>query len=66
MGRAWARGRVRKDHAATNLAMLRRLVVGALRRDKTVKAGAKNKQLRAAMDPEYRARMLQAVLSAGA
>lgn len=56
--------RVRKDHAATNLAMLRRLVVGALRRDKTVKAGAKNKQLKAAMDPEYRGRMLRAVFAA--
>lgn len=50
--------RVREGHGPTNLAILRRLVVSSLRRNKTVRAGAQNKRLRAAVVPEYRQELL--------
>jgi predicted transposase YbfD/YdcC len=50
--------RVRKDHGDQNLAILRRLALGLLRRDKSVKLGAKNKRLKAGRNREYRLRVL--------
>jgi predicted transposase YbfD/YdcC len=45
--------RVRKQHGHQNLAVLRRIAVGLLRRDKSVKLGAKNKRLKAGRNREY-------------
>jgi len=45
--------RVRKDHGDQNLAVMRRLALGLLRRDKQVKVGAKNKRLKAGRNTEY-------------
>ena len=52
--------RVRKDHGDQNLAVLRRIVLGLLRRDKSVKLGAKNKGLKAGRNRDY---LLQVLLS---
>jgi predicted transposase YbfD/YdcC len=52
--------RVRKNHGDQNLAVLRRIALGLLRRDKTVKLGAKNKRLKAGRNREY---LLQVLLS---
>lgn len=45
--------RVRKEHGDQNLAVMRRLALGLLRRDKQVKVGAKNKRLKAGRNPDY-------------
>jgi len=45
--------RVRKQHGQQNLAVLRRIAVGLLRRDKIVKLGARNKRLKAGRNREY-------------
>ena len=45
--------RVRKDHGDQNLAALRRIALGLLRRDKSVKLGAKNKRLKAGRNRNY-------------
>jgi predicted transposase YbfD/YdcC len=45
--------RVRADHGDQNLAVMRRLALGLLRRDKQVKVGAKNKRLKAGRNPDY-------------
>ena len=58
--------RVREGHAPSNLAILRRLVVSGLRRNKTVKAGAQNKRLRAAVVEGYREELLGELFSAAA
>jgi predicted transposase YbfD/YdcC len=50
--------RVRKDHGDQNLAVLRRMALGLLRRDKSVKLGAKNKRIKAARNREYLLRVL--------
>lgn len=50
--------RVRKDHGDQNLAALRRIALGLLRRDKSVKIGAKNKRLKACRNTEYLLRVL--------
>lgn len=52
--------RVRKHHGDQNLAVLRRIAVGLLRRDKSVKLGAKNKRLKAGRNRNY---LLQVLLS---
>jgi hypothetical protein len=52
--------RVRANHGAQNLAALRRIALGLLRRDKSVKLGAKNKRLKAGRNREY---LLQVLLS---
>lgn len=52
--------RVRKDHGDQNLAVLRRIALGLLRRDRSVKLGAKNKRLKAARNRDY---LLQVLLS---
>jgi predicted transposase YbfD/YdcC len=50
--------RVRKDHGDQNLAVLRRIALGLLRRDKSVKVGAQNKRLKAGRNREYLLRVL--------
>ena len=45
--------RVRKDHGDQNLAVLRRIALGLLRRDNSVKLGVRNKRLKAARNREY-------------
>jgi predicted transposase YbfD/YdcC len=50
--------RIRKDHGDQNLAALRRIALGLLRRDKSVKLGAKNKRIKAARSREYLIRVL--------
>jgi predicted transposase YbfD/YdcC len=45
--------RVRKDHGDQNLAVLRRLALGLLRRDRRVKVGAQNKRLKASRNRDY-------------
>jgi len=45
--------RVRKDHGDQNLAVLRRLALGLLRRDRRVKVGAQNKRLKACRNRDY-------------
>jgi hypothetical protein len=49
---------VRKHHGDQNLAVLRRLALGLLRRDKSVKLGAKNKRLKAGRNHDYLLRVL--------
>jgi predicted transposase YbfD/YdcC len=50
--------RVRKDHGDQNLAVLRRIALGLLRRDKSVKVGAKNKRLKAGRNRDYLLKVL--------
>jgi len=50
--------RVRKNHGDQNLAVLRRIALGLLRRDKSVKLGAKNKRLKAGRNHDYLLRVL--------
>jgi predicted transposase YbfD/YdcC len=50
--------RIRKDHGDQNLAALRRIALGLLRRDKSVKLGAKNKRIKAARNRQYLLRVL--------
>ena len=50
--------RVRKDHGDQNLAVLRRIALGLLRREKSVKLGAKNKRLKAGRNRDYLLRVL--------
>jgi len=50
--------RVRKDHGDQNLAVLRRIAHGLLRRDKSVKVGVKNKRLKAGRNRDYLLKVL--------
>ena len=50
--------RVRKDHGDQNLAVLRRMALGLLRQDKSVKLGAKSKRIKAARNRGYLLRVL--------
>lgn len=50
--------RVRKDHGDQNLAVLRRIALGLMRRDKSVKLGAKNKRLKAGRNRNYLLKVL--------
>lgn len=45
--------RIRKNHAAENMAMLRRMAMNLLKRDDTLDVGLKNKQHRASCDHDY-------------
>jgi predicted transposase YbfD/YdcC len=47
------RSRVRKDHADTNMAALRRLALGLLKNEASKKVGVKNKRLVAAWNIDY-------------
>jgi len=51
--------RVRKGYGAQNLALLRRLALTLLKREKTVKAGIKAKRFNAACDNSYLIKVLQ-------
>ena len=50
--------RVRKDHGAENVSVLRRTALTLFKREKTAKAGIKNKRLRAGWDEEYLTKIL--------
>ena len=50
--------RIRTDHAPTNLATLRHLALNLLHRERTAKAGAKAKRLKAGWDERYLERLL--------
>ncbi len=52
--------RIRKDNAPNNFAVMRRLAVNLLSREKSNKRGVKNKQFLAVMDNEYLAKVLAA------
>lgn len=54
--------RYRDRIGAQNLATVRKIVLGALSRDKTLKCGKRNKRLMAATDPEYRKKILKLLL----
>jgi predicted transposase YbfD/YdcC len=56
--------RVRKHHGDQNLAVLRRIALGLLRRDKSVKLGAKNKRLKAGRNREYLLHVLLSTVAA--
>lgn len=50
--------RIRKGHAAENLAVLRHIALNLLKQEKSLKAGIKTKRLKAAWDDRYRAKVL--------
>ena len=50
--------RVRKDHAAENLAILRRIALNLLKRDHTTKVGIHGKRLKAGWDEAYLLQLL--------
>lgn len=45
--------RLRKDHGAENMALLRQLALNLIKQDRVTKAGVKNRRLRAALDNDY-------------
>ena len=45
--------RVRKDHAPENLAIMRRIALNLLRKEKTAKSGIQAKRLQCAWDENY-------------
>lgn len=53
--------RIRKDNAPQNFAVLRHIAVNLLGKEKRVKVGVKNKQILAAMDNQYLARLINAL-----
>jgi predicted transposase YbfD/YdcC len=56
--------RVRKDYGDQNLAVLRRIALGLLHRDKSVKVGVKNKRLKAARNRDYLLKVLLSPVNA--
>lgn len=50
--------RIRKGHAAENLAVLRHIALNLLKQEKSLKGGIKTKRLKAAWDDRYRAKVL--------
>lgn len=52
--------RIKKEHAPKNFAIMRRLAVNLLGREKSHKRGVKNKQFLAVMDNEYLTKVLAA------
>lgn len=50
--------RVRKDHGATNFAVLRQIAMNLLKQEKSAKVGIKNKRLMAGWDDKYLAKVL--------
>ena len=56
--------RVRTGHGDQNLAVLRRIALGLLRRDKSVKVGARNKRLKACRNRDYLLSVLLSPVSA--
>jgi predicted transposase YbfD/YdcC len=55
--------RVRRGHAAENLAFIRYLTLNLLRQEKTAKMGVQNKRLRCAWDANYRGKVLAGIKS---
>jgi predicted transposase YbfD/YdcC len=55
--------RIRKDHGAHNLAILRHIALNLLKQERTCKLGVKNKRLKAGWDDDYRLRVLQPLFS---
>ena len=53
--------RVRSGNAAANLALVRRLAVSALQREKSLKRGVGTKRLRAGWDERYLLKVLQQI-----
>lgn len=51
--------RYRERIGAQNISIIRKVIVGALGRDKTLKCGKEGKRLRAAVDPKYREEILK-------
>ena len=50
--------RVRIDNAARNFAILRRIVMNLLQRDRSTKVGLRNRLLKVCADDSYRAQLL--------
>lgn len=50
--------RVRKDHGATNFAVLRQIAMNLLKQEKSAKVGIKNKRLMAGWDDKYLGKVL--------
>ncbi|HBG76333.1 MAG TPA: hypothetical protein DDW86_05175 [Clostridiales bacterium] len=51
--------RVRKDHAAENLNIIRHMTLNLLKQEKTLKRGIKTKRLRCGWDNKYLKKVLQ-------
>ena len=50
--------RIRKDNAPANMALLRRIALNLLKQERTLKRGIQGKRLKAAMNPDYLAKVL--------
>ena len=55
--------RVRKDHGAENMSIIRRIVLNLLKLDKSRKLSINKKRTLSAMNPEFRMRILDSVMS---
>jgi predicted transposase YbfD/YdcC len=51
--------RIRKDHSAENMAVVRHIAINLLKKEKTEKVGVQAKRLRAACDNQYLGKVLQ-------
>ncbi|MDX1687956.1 MAG: ISAs1 family transposase [Candidatus Promineifilaceae bacterium] len=51
--------RIRRDHAAENMSLLRRMALNLLKQEKTLKRGVQGKRLKAALSPDYLLKVLQ-------
>jgi len=51
--------RIRKDHSAENMAVMRHIAVNLLRQEKTLKVGTQAKRLRAASDNTYLGKVIR-------
>lgn len=50
--------RIRKENAPANMALLRRIALNLLKQEKTLKRGIQGKRLKAAINPDYLAKVL--------